>query len=165
MPSRQRKKQTWTAADRTAAFRTFVETDSISETSRRSGVPIGTLAGWLDDPRHAPELERIRKAHAREVDADDQRLARAATAVVGKALVRIDQELPAAKGKDLAAMTRAGLAVRVELHRLGRLERGESTENVAHLVDEASAVDAELLELLGSAAVRKRLKAMARGGG
>lgn len=176
---RRRAQTKWSAADRSRAFHEFVETDSLRETSRRTGVPLGTLAGWLDDPQHADDLERIRTAHARAVTEEDGRLAREAAAglregvsvcreLLGRRgkIVGPDgqgQDVPACDGKEAAALTRALLHTSVELDRRARLGRGEATDRLEFVSEEAAAVKSELAGLLAKPHVQKALKRLAAG--
>ena len=175
--TKHRVQTKWSPADRTAAFHAFVNTDSISEASRQTGVPIGTLAGWLDDPKHAPDLERIRKAHAREAAAEDHALAREAAAGVreGVAVCRTllgrrrkvvgrdgsERIELLTDGKEAAALTKALVTVRADVERRTRLDTGLPTDRVELVADEAVAVQAKLRELLGKPHVRKALAKLA----
>jgi hypothetical protein len=162
------------AAVRRKAFHVFVETDSITAASRETGVPLGTLAGWLDHPDHAAELEGIRKAHACAVAENDAVIAKEAaaglragiavcTALLGRRREWIDdggvkRTEFLSDGKEAAALTKALLHASVEFDRRARLGRGEATDRLELVGEERTTVDAELQELLGKPSVRAALK-------
>jgi transposase-like protein len=172
-PRPHRPKEKWSAADKRAALRTWVDTDSLRETARQTGVPLGTLADWIDDPDNAAVIEHLRTAHVREMVAEDNRIAREAAAGVreGVAVCRgllgrrrkvIDRagneriEL-LTDGKEAAALTKALVAVRADVDRRTRLDTGRPTDRVELVADEAAALDDELRGLLAKPHVRKAL--------
>lgn len=146
------------------ALRTFVDIgDNLSETHRRTGVPISTLAGWLQDPVLAEQVASYRKTHARAILADNAEAARLAAKGVKEAIGASRLWIAAATRfrdgslvedleevlrrhayfRDIPKHGRMLGALQASIDRMRRLDEGLPTEAV-ELTASDDLVDAEL---------------------
>lgn len=149
-------------------LRTLARTDSLAEVQRRHRVTHSTVLSWLKVQKWQDFLDEARRAVAREIGRENERLAHdAATALRGgiacctRAIQAMLKSSDTPPPREAAMLTKALAVTYGQLDRILRLDRGEPTERHEHTGLSDSALDREIQIALSDPQVARMVAAAA----